>query len=220
MRVTALAVAAVMTLAVATGCSGNKPRHQDGAAAPAGSTSTSASAPATATTPTQEASTPAPSGTTASNTTAGQANTGPTPKCRASQLDADIEQYTPAGKAGSEQDARVRLINSGDRCTITGYIGIKLLAGSQARETKITETNGPPKTVTLDRGQTAWAQIMWRFQPAPDEQDKEPICGARPTAASLTPPGQSESIRVDEQFGRVCNHGEIYMFPVTATRPG
>lgn len=216
MRVTALAVAAALTLAVAAGCTGNKPQHRDGEAAPAGTPSVS-SAPATSETPAPEASTPVASGT-AGNT---QANAGgPAPRCRVSQLDADIEQYVPEGKAGSTQDARVRFINSGDRCTMTGYIKIQLFAGQEPRETKVTESNGPPKTVTLARGQTAWAQIMWGFQPAPDEQDKEPVCGARPTAAALTPPGESQSVRVSEQFGRVCNHGEIFMSPVTATRPG
>jgi hypothetical protein len=213
MRVTPLAIAAVLTLAVATGCGGNKPQHQDGAAAPAG-TPSAGSPSATATTPPSQE----PSGTPASSATnTTQTNTTPQ-RCRTSQLAADIEQYTPAGKAGSTQDARVRLTNNGDRCSITGYVKLQLFAGSQPRETKVVESNGPPKTVFLDRGQSAWAQIAWSFLPAADEQ-QEPICSPRATSAAVTPPGQSDSIRVTEQFRAVCNHGEIYVSPVSATRP-
>jgi len=219
MRVTALAVAAALTLAVATGCAGNKPQHQDGAAGPAGlptpSTTTSNSASAAPTGP-------APSGTPATDTpvaNGGTGTAGPPSRCKTSQLAVDIEQYTPPGKAGSEQDARVRLTNGGSRCTMSGYIGLQLFAGPQPRETKVVEANGPPQTVTIDRGQSAWAHIAWGFLPNADEQNVEPECGPRPTGAAVTPPGQTDSIRVTEEFGRVCHHGEVYMSPVTATRP-
>jgi hypothetical protein len=219
MRVTALAVAAVLTLAVATGCAGDKPKHQDGAAAPAGpqvpSTSSTTSSP-----PAEPAgsSTPVPSGTTATNTQANTGATTPQP-CRTGQLTADIEQYTPEGKAGSEQDARLRLTNGGNRCTLTGFARLQLFAGQEPRETKVVEFDGPAKTVTLDRGQSAWAHIAWRFQPMPDEQGVEPLCGPRPTSAAVTPPGQNESIRVTEDFRRVCWHGEVLVSPMSTTRP-
>jgi hypothetical protein len=61
--------------------------------------------------------------------------------------------------------------------------------------------------------------IAWRFTPLPDEQDTEPMCGPRTTGALVTPPGASTSIRIDENFGVVCEHGGIVMKPVTATRP-
>lgn len=218
MRVTALAVAAALTLAVATGCAGTKPERQDGAAAPAGTPTQSASTPAPATTPTQEPSgSPTQSGTATGNTT--QTNGNPPQRCRTGQLTADVEQYTPEGKAGSTQDARVKLSNTGDRCTLTGYVKLQLFAGTQARETRTVESNGPPRTVTLDRGQSAWAQISWSFLPAADEQT-EPYCSPRATAIAVTPPGQSDSIRVTEPFRAICQHGEIYMSPLSATRPG
>jgi hypothetical protein len=217
MRVTVLAVAAALTLTVATGCA-DKPKHRDGTAAPAGSPapSTSASAaPVEAPVGTVGSSTP-PTGTPTSNGTTGA--TAPT-ACRVNQLAADIEQFIPPGKAGSSQDARVKLVNGGNRCTVSGYIGLQLFAGQEPRETKVTRINGAQETVTLDRGASAWVRIAWNFQPLPDEQGPEPVCEPRPTAAAVTLPGQTDPIRVNEEFGRVCWHGEVYVGPLTATRP-
>jgi hypothetical protein len=216
MRVTVLAVAAALTLSVAAGCAGNKPQHRDGAAAPAGSPTQSATATATATTPAPQSGTPAPTGTTIPNNT--QTSSGPPPRCKSSQLAASLEEYIPAGKAGSTQDARVKLFNSGERCALSGYVKLQLFAGPEPRETKVVEANGPAKTVTLDRGQSAWAQIAWSFLPAADEQT-EPHCLPRATSVAVTPPGQSDSLRVTHPFRAVCQHGEIYMSPVSATRP-
>jgi hypothetical protein len=217
MRVTALAVAAALTLAVATGCAGTRPQHQDGAAAPAGTPSASAG-PVQETPPAE--STPSQSASASATTNNTQTNTNTTPqRCRTSQLAAAIEEYVPAGKAGSTQDARVKLSNNGERCTLTGYVKLQLFTGSAPRETRMVESNGPPKTVTLDRGQSAWAQVAWSYLPTDDEQ-VEPYCSPRATSVAVTPPGQTESIRVTQAFRAVCNHGEIYASPVSATRPG
>src|ERR1044071_7217489 len=103
MRVTALAVAAALTLMVATGCA-DKPKHDDGTAAPAGSPSASAESTPTESTPAETAGpTTTPTGT---QTTAG--NTTPA-RCQTNQLTGDIEQYAPPGQAGSTYQARVKL---------------------------------------------------------------------------------------------------------------
>jgi hypothetical protein len=214
MRVTVLAVAAALALTVATGCA-DKPEHQDGTAAPAGSPapSTSASAPEAAPVGTLGSSAP-PTGT--------QANTGTNnapARCQTTQLTGDIEQYEPPGQAGSTYQARVKLTNTGNRCTISGYINIQLLANDAPRETKVTRVDGAAETVTLNKGDSAWAFIGWSFLPNADEQGTEPVCAPKPTGALVTPPGGSGSIRIAENFGVVCSHGEIFTRPVSATRP-
>ncbi|WP_203993092.1 DUF4232 domain-containing protein [Virgisporangium aurantiacum] len=211
MRVTALAVAAALTLMVATGCT-DKPRHQDGTAAPAGSPSASTEGtPPTESAPTEASTTP-----TGTPTNVG-ANTPA--KCQTNQLTGDIEQYAPPGQAGSSYQARVKLTNTGNRCTLAGYITLQLLANNEPRETKVTRSDGAVETVTLNRGDSAWALIVWTFRPNADEADTQPLCGPRATAALVTPPGASGSIRIAEEFGVVCAHGEIVTRPVSATRP-
>jgi hypothetical protein len=214
MRVTVLAVAAALTLSVATGCAG-KPRNDGGTAAPAGTPTASASAPASvepAPTQSTDPSTP-PTGT---QTNAG--NTTPT-KCQTSQLTGDIEQYAPPGQAGSSYQARVKLTNTGNRCTMSGYINIQLLANGSPRETKVTKSGDAAETVTLNKGDSAWAIIAWSFLPNADEQGTEPVCAPKATGALVTPPGGTGTIRIAEDFGVICSHGELYTRPVSATRP-
>ena len=215
MRVVLLAVAA-LSLAAATGCS-NGPQRQEGAAAPAGAPTPSVSESAlpavsspTVTSPTNAST----RGATGSST--GVAAPG---RCQASQLTGDIEQFERPGQAGASQSARVRLTNKGARCTMSGYIGLQLLANGKPRETSLVHAGGSPKRLTLDRGQTAWALIDWMFTPDPDEQDTEPMCAPKPTAALVTPPGVAGTIRITENFGTLCRHGEIYTSSVTTTRP-
>ena len=215
MRVTALAVAAALTLMVATGCA-DKPKHRDGTAAPAGSPSASTESAPTGTSPTESApaETPTPSGTSSGT----QTSTNTTAKCQTNQLTGDIEQYAPPGQAGSSYQARVKLTNTGNRCTMSGYLSIQLLANDQPRETNVKHSDGPNETVTLNKGDSAWTIIVWSFLPNADE-DTNPPCNPRATGALVTPPGGSGSIRIAEDFGVLCKHGEIYTRPVSATRP-
>jgi len=216
MRVVLLAVAA-LSLAAATGCS-NGPQRQEGAAAPAGAPTPSVSESALPAASTPTATSPA-SGRTG-GPTGGPTSVAAPGRCQAKQLKGDIEQFERAGHAGSEQAARVRLTNTGARCTMSGYLGMQLLAANgQPRETSVVHGGSSPKRVTLGRGETAWAEFGWVFMPDPDEENTEPLCGPKPTAALVTPPGVSGTIRITENFGRLCQHGEIYVFPVTATRP-
>ena len=211
MRVTALAVAAALALLVATGCA-DKPEHRDGTAAPAGTPTASTESAPTESTPVEGT----PTGTATNKTAAG---TNAPARCQTNQLTGDIEKYEPAGQAGSTYQARVKLTNTGNRCTLAGYITLQLLANDQPRETKVTRSDAAVETVTLDKGDSAWALIVWTFRPNADEADTQPLCGPRATAAAVTPPGGSGSIRISEEFGVICAHGEIITRPVSATRP-
>ena len=209
-----LATVVALSLAMAAGC-GHGPQRQAGAAAPAGTPAPVVSAP---TLPAASESTAvadttgAPSGTSASAAAPG--------RCQAGQLTGDIEQFERPGQAGASQSARVRLTNTGARCTMSGYIGLQLLtADGQPRETSIVRTGSSPERLTLNRGQTAWALIDWMFTPNADEANTEPLCGPKPATALVTPPGVTGTIRITEDFGTVCRHGQVYTSPVTATRP-
>jgi hypothetical protein len=220
MRVVLLAAVA-LSLAATAGCD-DGPQRREGAAAPVGAPSPSVSAPALPAT-----SSPGPISTTAGSKTASPAGskTGSTGvaapgRCQANQLRGDIEQFERPGQAGAEQLARVRLTNTGARCTMSGFVSLRLLAADgKPRETSIVHAGDPPKRVTLGKGQTAWAMISWMFTPDPGEENTEPLCGPKPTAALVTPPGVSGTIRITEKFGTVCRHGEIWTSPVTTTKP-
>lgn len=220
MRAVLLAAAAV-SLMVVSGCD-DGPQRQPGTAAPAGVPAPSA--PARTPTPSRTA-TGTPDRPTGAATTGAHGPTAPvgaaTPgRCRARQLTGDIEQYVRPGQAGASQIARVRLTNTGSRCTMSGYIGIQLLdANGRPRETKLVRTGDAQERLTLDRGQSAWTLIDWMTTPGPDEDDSTPLCRPRPTAALVTPPGVTGAIHIDEDFRTVCRHGEIYLAPVSRTRP-
>jgi hypothetical protein len=211
MRVTALAVAAAaLALTVATGCSGT-PEHQDGSAAPAGSPAPS-STTSTTTDPTTatSATTPTPNGTgttPANNTTAA--------KCTPGQLSGDIEQYSPPGQAGGSHQARLKLTNTGARCTMNGYVEVRLLSNGQVRPTRVTHTSGSYDPVTLNRGDSAWMIMVWFSTPGGDEQSCAPLV----TGALITPPGASGEVEVAENIGQVCGHGNVQITALTATRP-
>lgn len=205
MRVTALAVAAVLALTVATGCTG-RPEHQSGAAVPAGSPAPSTTSTRTAAAPTE---TKSPSATTST-----PANTTPA-RCRTDQLTGDIEQYEPPGQAGSAYQARVKLTNTGVRCTMSGYIDIRLLSNGQPRETTVTRSGRATETVTLDRGDSAWTKIVWVFVPGNNENS----CDPRVTGARIVPPGGGGALEIDETLGQVCEHGGVLVSPVSASKP-
>jgi len=200
--------AAGLSLALVAGCTSG-PQRQPGVAAPAGQASPSASEPGGSPTSSSSASPdPGPTGVNAPG------------QCRADQLTGDIEQYERPGQAGASQLARLGLTNVGARCTMSGYVGLQLLAANgQPRETGVTHVGGPAELVTLDPGRTAWALIVWMFTPSPDEEDTVPLCGPRPTAALVTPPGASGTVRITEDFGTVCRHGAVDTNAVSLTRP-
>ncbi len=226
MRVAVMAVG--VAVAAVAGCG---PVRQDGDAAPAGAARGSGGAPAAAT-PTGAAasasagrSTPADTGGAASASAGrsspadagGAAAPGP---CRTGQLRGDIEQFEPPGQAGSEQDAWLSLFNTGPRCTLSGFVGLQLLtADGQPRETRVTRSPDKPARVVLATGDTAWTLLVWSFMPHPDEADTEPLCGPKADAVQVTPPNQSDGLRIVENIRVICNHGEIFLRPLTATRP-
>jgi hypothetical protein len=52
-----------------------------------------------------------------------------------------------------------------------------------------------------------------------DELDGSPPCAPQPIAARVTAPGETVSMRVVVNFGQVCAHGEIFVGPMSPTRP-
>jgi hypothetical protein len=213
MRLTVL-TGTLLGLALAAGCTSTADR-QPGNAAPAGSPSASASP------------LPSQSGVASPSAMASPTKTGAvqaSERCHTRQLRAEVDLIFPAGEAGSEQDAMLGLTNNGAACTMYGYVGMRLLdANGQARPTKVIRSdNGgknPPRRFTLQHGQTAWSHIGWTFQPNPDEEATEPLCGGRISRAQVTPPDESERLTVGTEFGTICSHGTIFVLPMSLTRP-
>jgi hypothetical protein len=202
---------AVLALALLGGC---KPDVQQvgGDAAPAGSVSQTA-LPSTA----AAASAQAPSTTPAAS--ASQAK-----PCQTLKLSGEIDPFAAAGAAGGQHTAALGLTNTGPvACTMTGYPNLQLLAfNDKPRATKVThssDSGARPVTVTLAPGQRAWTTIAWFFTPSADEADQEPPCAPQPIAARVTPPGEHVSLRIAGDFGRVCGHGQIFVGPMSLTRP-
>jgi hypothetical protein len=124
--------AAGLSLALAAGCTSG-PQRQPGVAAPAGQASPSASEPGGSPTSSSSASPdPGPTGVNAPGHVPGRPAHG------------DIEQYERPGQAGASQLARLGLTNVGARCTMSGYVGLQLLAANgQPRETGVTHCRRP-----------------------------------------------------------------------------
>jgi hypothetical protein len=162
-------------------------------------------------------STPTPTTTGTTALPAGAAVT----RCETSDLRARLDPYTPPGRAGGSQSAGLGLTNIGDRpCSMVGYPSLQLLdAAGQPRETSVVRAGGKPVRVRVEPGGTAWSVIEWMFTPHPDEENTEPLCAPAPTQARVTPPGESASLLVRADFGRVCRHGEIYVGAMSRTDP-
>lgn len=187
----------------------------DGDAAPAG-------APTQTPLPTTPAAVPS---TQAPSSSARVGPASPTVKrCRTTNLSGEIDPYAASGAAGGQHTAALGLTNTGSvPCTLTGYPDLQLLAfNDKPRATKVTRSsndNGPPATVTIAPGERAWTAIAWFFMPSADETDKEPLCAPQPIAARVTPPGEAVSVRVAGDFGPVCAHGQVFVGPMSLTRP-
>ncbi|GJF28656.1 hypothetical protein KNE206_13560 [Kitasatospora sp. NE20-6] len=175
----AAAAAAVLALALgAVGCNG------DGTDAAAGT------APAQATTAGTAAASPAGAGrsTAGSSTPQGTAKTpaaAPT-RCRTADLKADVQVQEGGGRA------MVMLTNaSGRTCTVKGYLGYGGLAADNSRvdvATSRVAKPGPPVTVTLKPGTTAFSGLSWSTC---DKAD--PTCAVL-AGVVVTPPDETTQL--------------------------
>jgi hypothetical protein len=207
MRRIVLAVGVSLAMVMGGAACSDDPKRQDGNAAPAGSPSRAESPAVAPGTPEGAPSQPV---TSRSATPVGPSSL---PRCRTGQLRGDIEQFEPAGQAGSMQDAWLSLTNTGAPCTMSGFVGLQLLTASgQRRETTVVRSERRAQQIILGTGQTAWTVMEWRFMAAPDEQS---TCAPKADAVLVTPPGESDALRVVENIRVICRHGEIFLHPMS-----
>jgi hypothetical protein len=116
------------------------------------------------------------------------------------------------------------MTNNGTACTMDGYVGIQLLDGNgQPRTTRVVRSDNLGKNVarpfTLQHGQTAWSLIAWKYMPDADEADSQPVCGGKVFQEQITPPDETARLTIATVLGTVCDHGTIYVQPMSLTRP-
>ncbi|WP_405013495.1 DUF4232 domain-containing protein [Kitasatospora sp. NBC_01539] len=180
----AAAAAAVLALALgAVGCNG------DGTDPAAGTAPAQATAAGTAGTAPES-----PAGSvqaTAKAATTGGTGTGPAPaaattRCHTADLKADVQVQEGGGRA------LVMLTNtSGRTCTVKGYLGYGGLAADNSRvdvATSRVAKPGPPVTVTLKSGTTAFSGLSWSTC---DKAD--PTCAVL-AGVVVTPPDETTQL--------------------------
>ncbi len=137
--------------------------------------------------------------------------------CRTDDLTAQIEGH---GAGAGQRYTALGLTNAAAApCTIQGYPGLQLLdSNGAALPTDIShEATGTPPLVVLAPGHAAWTQLHWTVIPADDEAASH--CAPDPTAARITPPGQTSSLTVAFGFGAVCQHGSLGVRPFGPEHP-
>ena len=117
------------------------------------------------------------------------------------------------------QDAWLGLTNAGAPCTMSGFVGLQLLTASgQRRETTVTRSERPSQLIFLGTGQTAWTVMEWSFVGNADEMDTDPPCAPKADAVLVTPPGESDALRIVEDIRVICRHGEIFLNPMAPAK--
>lgn len=190
-RRTGLCILAGLALA---GC-GTQTSGGGGASSPAGTGSTPASPTGGAT-------------VTPAQTTPGQTTPAGPDRCHTSGLSASLGR--PDAGAGNRY-AVLSLTNTGTSpCVIFGYGGVQLLdaAGKPVPTRQVRDPQHKPLRVLLQPGGAADSTLHWSVVPSGSES----TTGAcQPTAAALlvTPPDETEPLKIAWNSGPVCQQGRI-----------
>jgi hypothetical protein len=177
---------------------------------------------------------PSNSGNPSSATGSGSANVGtagssgrptPTPtasaaqaptatRCHSSELRASIGPDHPG--AGQENFAIILANGSHRTCTVCGFPGVAFVNGAGEAVTPDPErTTGQGQwIVTLAPGASAWSALSFT-NPAISG-----VTTVTPAAVLVTPPDETESIRVHWTGGKVSNTGKASVPQVSPLRPG
>lgn len=180
----------------------------------------------TASTPTTSASTgtttAATSATPAAGVTAAPESTDPEPttaggpdRCHTSELTGALSM---GDAAAGNRYATLTLTNTGGEvCTVYGYGGLGLVGSggtsvpSQQERVAAADGTGGKRT-TLQPGQSVSATLHWTAVatgPEPTSGDCEPT----PTALTVIPPNETDSLSVAWSYGPVCDFGHIEQTP-------
>jgi hypothetical protein len=192
-RRTGMFIVAGLALAVAAGCG-----EQQGGAGTAASTAPAGSSTAT------------PSESPSGGSTLSTAATTPAGPERCHTADLAAALGRPDAGAGNRY-AVLTLTNTSDRpCVVFGYGGVQLLdaAGKQVPTRQVRDPRQKPQRVLLAPRAVAESTLHWGVVPAGNESTTG---DCQPTAATLlvTPPDETEPLRIPWSFGPVCQQGRI-----------
>ncbi|WNV82110.1 DUF4232 domain-containing protein [Umezawaea sp. Da 62-37] len=151
---------------------------------------------------------PAPPPPAASSAVEG--STASAARCTAATLSGKVDQ----GDAGAgNRYAKLVFTNTGNQpCTLNGYSGFQLVAGSGGEvATRTDRTTDPgPSLVTLAPGASAMANMHWSVV-AQDDESVEGPCEPEAASASAIPPDETAPVQFPWTFGPVCGAGTIEM---------
>jgi hypothetical protein len=145
-------------------------------------------------------------GPTTTRTTAVPGST----RCDAGQLQPSISE-DDAG-AGQRYATLTLQNTSSARCTVRGYAGLQLLAGSGTVPTRVVPAGGPARTLTLRPGVRVRAQLHWSTVPGSGDPSAD-RCPPTPNRVQVTPPGGRGHDTLAWGLGPVCGGGRIDQEP-------
>lgn len=142
-----------------------------------------------------------------SGSTGKSGSSGPE-RCHTSMLAASLAQGHPGA---GQRYAELTLRNtSGTTCTVYGYPGLEFAGdGGSALPTDVQWTAAPgPSTVRLAPDESTTTTLHWGVVSTgtgPAGGDCEPT----PSALRVTPPDETDVLRLQWDYGRVCGNGHV-----------
>lgn len=138
------------------------------------------------------------------------------PRCHTTDLDATLEPSPGGGAAGSVYLDLGLTNRSSHPCAVYGYPGMTLVDSTgRWLPTTLRRDPGQPALVPLQPGKTAWAVVRYTHMPA----DGEPTpCQPAAAGVAVTPPDETSQLTVDRKLDDVCQHGQMSVSPLSATR--
>lgn len=142
----------------------------------------------------------------------------PASACRTSQLRGSFGRLD-AG-AGQRYVQLVLTNVAGDRCSVTGYPDLLIVAGDGGRipAEVVRSGTGSRTRVTVSPGRRVSSVLHWIGIPLSDEAQTGP-CEPTPSRVDITPPGEVKPLSVEWSFGPVCGHGQIDARPLRVGVP-
>lgn len=129
-------------------------------------------------------------------------------RCTSAALAGSVESMDAA--AGTRYVTLIVRNKSNQTCTLWGFGGLTLLdIKKQPLPTTANRDLDPqPALVTLGPGKEAGKLLHWAVNAAGDEPADGP-CETAAASINVLPPDETTPLRVDYQFGPVCDHGKL-----------
>ncbi|WP_199430521.1 DUF4232 domain-containing protein [Qaidamihabitans albus] len=137
--------------------------------------------------------------------------------CAAAMLDGDVSRVE---SAAGKRHATLRIVNTGlTECALRGYGNLQLVGAEGEQLPTNLRRTGEPAQVVLQPGERAVQDLRWSA-PAGQGGPADERCVPAPAAVMVTPPSDTETLRVSWPAGAVCDHGRIELTPWHPPREG